>query len=117
MTRTTLPAPDLGLSRLDSALLNILVKDGRASFADLARQLGISRAHARARVQALQASGIELFAAVINPEKLGQVLGFFVAEAYSSLGIKRPMRQAPEHWIGIERRRSSWICSPRARSR
>lgn len=40
MTRTTLPAPDLGLSRLDSALLNILVKDGRASFADLARQLG-----------------------------------------------------------------------------
>lgn len=72
-------APDLGLSKLDSALLNILIKDGRASFADLARQLGISRAHARARVQALQASGvIELFAAVINPEKLGQVNSTFL---------------------------------------
>ena len=72
-------APDVGLSKLDSALLNILVKDGRASFADMARQLGISRAHARARVQALQASGvIELFGAVINPEKLGKVVSTFV---------------------------------------
>ena len=43
-------AADIGLSKLDTALLNILVKDGRASFADIARQLGISRAHARSRV-------------------------------------------------------------------
>jgi DNA-binding Lrp family transcriptional regulator len=67
------------LSKLDSALLSILVKDGRASFADIARQLGISRAHARTRVQALQANGvIELFGAVINPEKLGKVLSTFI---------------------------------------
>lgn len=65
--------------KLDRALLNLLVKDGRASFADLARTLGISRAHARARVQALQAAGvIELFTAVINPEKLGQVHSTFL---------------------------------------
>lgn len=78
---TQIPAvqPDLTLSKLDSALLSILVKDGRASFADIARQLGISRAHARARVQALVASGvIELFGAVINPEKLGKVLSTFL---------------------------------------
>jgi len=78
---TQLPAaqPDLTLSKLDSALLSILVKDGRASFADIARQLGISRAHARARVQALVASGvIEMFGAVINPEKLGKVLSTFL---------------------------------------
>ncbi len=67
------------LSKLDSALLNILVKDGRASFADIARQLGVSRAHPRARVQALVSSGvIELFGAVINPEKLGKVISTFV---------------------------------------
>ena len=71
--------PELTLSKLDSALLSILVKDGRASFADIARQLGISRAHARTRVQALQANGvIELFGAVINPEKLGKVLSTFI---------------------------------------
>ena len=78
---TQLPAvqPELTLSKLDSALLSILVKDGRASFADIARQLGISRAHARSRVQALQASGvIEMFGAVINPEKLGKVLSTFI---------------------------------------
>ena len=72
-------AHGIALSKLDSALLNILVKDGRASFADIARQLGISRAHARTRVQALVDSGvIELFSAVINPEKLGKVISTFI---------------------------------------
>src|SRR3989339_817756 len=71
--------PGASLSKLDSALLNILVKDGRASFADIARQLGVSLAAARARVQALMSSGvIELFGAVINPEKLGKVISTFV---------------------------------------
>jgi Lrp/AsnC family leucine-responsive transcriptional regulator len=67
------------MNKLDSALLNLLIKDGRASFADIARQLGISRAHARTRVQALVSSGvIELFSAVVNPEKLGKVISTFV---------------------------------------
>ena len=81
---------DIALSKLDSALLNILVKDGRASFADIARQLGISRAHARARVQALQASGvIELFAAVINPERLGQVNSTFIDILVAPVAVER----------------------------
>ena len=67
------------MNKTDAALINILVKDGRASYADIARQLGISRAHARARVQALVDSGvIELFSAVINPEKLGKVISTFI---------------------------------------
>lgn len=67
------------MNKLDSALLNILIKDARASFADIARQLDISRAHARARVQALVESGvIEQFSAVVNPEKLGKVVSTFI---------------------------------------
>ena len=67
------------MNKLDSALLNILIKDARASFADIARQLGISRAHARTRVQMLVESGvIEQFSAVVNPEKLGKVISTFV---------------------------------------
>lgn len=67
------------MNKTDAALINILVKDGRASYADIARQLGITRAHARARVQALVDSGvIELFSAVINPEKLGKVISTFI---------------------------------------
>ncbi|AOS81919.1 MULTISPECIES: Lrp/AsnC family transcriptional regulator [Hydrogenophaga] len=89
MSHPPLPT-DLGLSKLDSALLNILVKNGRASFAELARHLGISRAHARARVQALQANGvIELFAAVINPEKLGQVNSTFLDLVVTPAAIER----------------------------
>lgn len=67
------------MNATDAALLNILIKDGRASFADIARQLGISRAHARTRVQSLVESGvIELFSAVVNPEKLGKVISTFI---------------------------------------
>jgi Lrp/AsnC family transcriptional regulator, leucine-responsive regulatory protein len=79
-----------GLSKLDTELLNILVKDGRASFAEIARQLGISRAHARTRIQALQENGIiELFAAVINPEKLGQVNSTFLDIVVTPAAIER----------------------------
>ena len=67
------------MNKLDNALLNILIKDSRTSFADIARQLNISRAHARTRVQALVESGvIEKFTAVVNPEKLGKGISTFV---------------------------------------
>ena len=70
---------EVGLNRLDSDLISILVKDGRASFADVARQRGISRAHALARVNALQESGvIALIGAAINLEKLGNVISTFL---------------------------------------
>ena len=78
------------MNKTDAALINILVKDGRASFADIARQLGISRAHARTRVQALVDSGvIELFAAVINPEKLGQVNSTFLDIVVAPVAVER----------------------------
>jgi DNA-binding Lrp family transcriptional regulator len=67
------------MNKLDTALLNLLIKDGRTSFADIARQLNVSRTHARARVQAMVESGvIEQFTAVINPEKLGKVISTFI---------------------------------------
>jgi len=67
------------MNKLDSDILNILVRDARTPFADIARELGISRAHARNRVQALVDSGlIEQFSAVINPDKLGKVVSAFV---------------------------------------
>lgn len=67
------------MNKLDTALLNILTKDARTSFADIARQLNISRAHARSRVQALVEDGvIEQFTAVVNPEKLGKVISTYI---------------------------------------
>lgn len=67
------------MNELDAALLSLLIKDSRLSFADISRQLGCSRAHARARVQALLEEGtVEQFTAVVNPEKLGKVTSTFV---------------------------------------
>lgn len=67
------------MNKLDNALLNLLIKDGRMSYADMARELDISRAHARDRVQQLIESGvIEQFTAVVNPSKLGKVISTFV---------------------------------------
>lgn len=67
------------MNKIDASLLNILVKDGCASYADIARQLGISRAQRAHRVQALVDSGvIELFSAVVNPEELGKVISTFI---------------------------------------
>ncbi|MCB1754181.1 MAG: Lrp/AsnC family transcriptional regulator [Gammaproteobacteria bacterium] len=67
------------MDKLDTALLNILIKDARISFADIARRLDISRAYARSRVQALVESGvIEQFTTVINPEKLGKLISTFL---------------------------------------
>ena len=67
------------MNKLDNALLNLLIKDGRISFADIARQLKISRTHARDRIKAMVESGlIEQFTAVINPEMLGKTISSFI---------------------------------------
>lgn len=46
------------MNKTDAALINILIKDGRASFADIARQLGIWRAQARTCLRLLVHSGV-----------------------------------------------------------
>ncbi|NVN55815.1 Lrp/AsnC family transcriptional regulator [bacterium Scap17] len=80
----------MNLNRTDSELLNLLIKDGRMSYADIARKLGISRAHARSRVQALVESGvIEQFTAVINPDKLGKGISTFVDLNVAPSAIER----------------------------
>lgn len=67
------------MNKSDTTLLSILIQDSRASYADIARQLNISRAHARSRVKALVDEGvIEQFTAVVNPEKLGKVISTFI---------------------------------------
>ncbi len=67
------------MNKLDTALLNLLIKDARTSFADIARQLNVSRAYVRARVQSLLEDGvIEQFTAVVNPEKLGKVISTYI---------------------------------------
>lgn len=66
----------------DRRIMAILGKNGRISYTDLAKEIGLSRVAVQARVSALMDDGIiERFAAVINPEKVGiSVSAFFNVE-------------------------------------
>ena len=58
-------------STVDLQLLQLLVEDGRRSFAQLAGALGISESMARRRVEALAAAGCLRFATFVDPHHLG----------------------------------------------
>jgi Lrp/AsnC family leucine-responsive transcriptional regulator len=73
---------------LDTKILGLLIKDGRASFAEIARDLNVSRAHVRERVNKLMDDGvIEQFTAVVNPEKLGKAVSAFFDIKVAPQGI------------------------------
>ena len=78
------------MSPLDTKILGMLIKDGRATFADIARDLNVSRAHVRERVNKLIEDGvIEQFTAVINPEKMGKAVSAFFDVKVAPQGITR----------------------------
>lgn len=78
------------MSPLDTRILGLLIKDGRATFADIARDLNVSRAHVRERVNRLIEEGvIEQFTAVVNPEKLGKAVSAFFDVKVAPHGITR----------------------------
>lgn len=76
------------MSPLDTKILGLLIKDGRATFADIARDLNVSRAHVRERVNKLIDEGvIEQFTAVVNPEKMGKAVSAFFDVKVAPQGI------------------------------
>src|SRR5918997_6575192 len=70
------------LDALDRKILALLQRDGRRSFADLGREVGLSTPAVKRRVDRMEESGvIRGYAAVVDPSKLG--LGFeAIAEVY-----------------------------------
>ena len=73
---------------LDQKILQILIDDGRRSFADIAREIGVSRVHVRDRVQKLMLEGvIEKFTLIVNPEKIGSTVSAFFDVEVDPQGI------------------------------
>lgn len=72
----------ISLDELDRNIISILNKNGRISYTDLAKEIGLSRVAVQARINALMEEGvIERFTAVINPSKIGiDVSAFFNVE-------------------------------------
>ncbi|MFQ3544316.1 Lrp/AsnC family transcriptional regulator [Halobacillus rhizosphaerae] len=64
---------------MDKRILELLIEDGRMSYTEIGKELGLSRVAVRSRVNQLIDCGvIEKFTAVINSEKVGkQVSAFF----------------------------------------
>lgn len=71
---------EIELDALDWRLVRRLLRDGRASYAELARQVGLSQAAARSRVVRLIESGVVHVTAIVEPSVVGtnEQLGFGV---------------------------------------
>ncbi|WP_427135836.1 Lrp/AsnC family transcriptional regulator [Pseudarthrobacter sp. S9] len=73
---------------LDDGLVRLLQADGRASFSDLAKQLGATRAAITAKVNELTASGEVRIVAALHPRVLG-----LNALAHVSIRLSGPARE------------------------
>lgn len=74
--------PKIQLDEVDKKILTILHEDGRISFTDLGKKIGLSRVAVATRVGTMMDQGvIERFTCVIDPLKVGiQVSAFFNVE-------------------------------------
>lgn len=64
--------------KLDEILIEELIKDGRASYVDLAKKVGLSRVAVKDRIQQLMDHDvIENFTVAINSEKFGKKVSAF----------------------------------------
>ena len=72
----------INIDDIDRKIISELNMNGRKSYTDLAKTIGLSRVAVQGRVNTLIELGvIERFTAVINPEKIGiQVSAFFNVE-------------------------------------
>lgn len=68
-----------GLNRIDRNILRALQQDGRLSFAELARQVGLTTTPCIERVRRLERDGVITgFSALVNPGAVGAALVVFV---------------------------------------
>jgi Lrp/AsnC family leucine-responsive transcriptional regulator len=60
------------LDRFDTAILEVLAKDGRISLTELASRIGLSKSPTQARLRRLESSGVILgYRAMLDPIRLG----------------------------------------------
>lgn len=85
------------MHELDRKILKMLVEDSRAPFAEIARELKVSRAHVRERVQRLVAEGlIEKFTVIVNPAHLDKYISAFFDLEVDPVNIEEIAHQLAE---------------------
>jgi len=86
---------------VDRQLIDLLLTNGRASYAELARQVGLSSPAVHERVGKLEAAGIITgYRAVVDPAALGldvtALVSVIESDAVDDTGVEEGLRQIPE---------------------
>jgi DNA-binding Lrp family transcriptional regulator len=85
------------MHNLDERLIRLLQADGRASFSDLSKQLGVTRSTVTAKVNDLLASGELRIVAAVHPRLLG-----LTAVAHVSIQLSGSAQAALETLAGLD---------------
>ncbi|MDK2983993.1 MAG: Lrp/AsnC family transcriptional regulator, regulator for asnA, asnC and gidA [Thermococcaceae archaeon] len=82
------------LDEIDKSILRLLQEDGRMSYSEIARKIGIPESTVRLRVKKLIEEGvIRKFAALINPFKAGYNIVAFIAVDIEPNKVKRAVEE------------------------
>jgi Lrp/AsnC family transcriptional regulator for asnA, asnC and gidA len=85
------------LDALDNRILELLQRDGRIAFREVARMLGVSEGTIRTRTNRMQSEGVLTFAAIADPLKMGHgVLAFFLLQV--GVGHQQDVIDALSEW-------------------
>ena len=89
------------IDAVDQQLIDLLRANGRASYAELARQVGLSSPAVTVRVAKLEASGVITgYRAVVDPPKVGldvtALIGVIESDSVDDVGVEEAMRAMPE---------------------
>ncbi|WP_110905951.1 Lrp/AsnC family transcriptional regulator [Geodermatophilus aquaeductus] len=89
------------MDAVDRQLIDLLRANGRASYAELARQVGLSAPAVHERVGKLEASGVVTgYRAVVDPAALGldvtALVGVIESDAVDDTGVEAALRAMPE---------------------
>jgi Lrp/AsnC family leucine-responsive transcriptional regulator len=97
------PRGGRAIDAVDRQLIDLLLANGRASYAQLARQVGLSSPAVHERVAKLEAAGaITGYRAVVDPPSVGldvtALIGVIESDSVDDTGLEEAMRATP----GIE---------------
>lgn len=79
------------------AIIGVLQRDGRASYSEIAKQVGLSEAAVRARVGKLMDTGVMQVVAVTDPRRLG-----FLREAMIGIRVSGDARGIADRVAAID---------------
>jgi Lrp/AsnC family transcriptional regulator, leucine-responsive regulatory protein len=97
----TPPRTERPIDAVDRQLIDLLRANGRASIAELGRQVGLSSAAVHDRVGKLEAAGvISGYRAVVDPTALGldvtALVGVIESDSVDDTGVEAALREMPE---------------------